>query len=75
MVTPLVNDVRSPTTLLEKFWIPPTMDAAKSAPGRVGIEMLPPPEDPWADVDGTVLGPSIDGVDQVGSNRPHQVGT
>jgi hypothetical protein len=34
LVTRLVKEFRSPTTLLEKVWTPPTMEAAKSAPGR-----------------------------------------
>src|SRR5574338_1542056 len=35
-VTPPVKEVRSPTTFEAKFCIPPTMDPAKSDPGRLG---------------------------------------
>ena len=40
LVTPLVKVVIFPTTLEEKFWMPPAMEAAKSAPGREGMLML-----------------------------------
>ena len=55
-VTLLVNVFKSPTTLDEKVWTPPTTDAARSAPGRED-EPRPPPdapakEPPEADVEG-----------------------
>ena len=43
-VTPLVNPTRFVTRLEAVFWTPVTTEAAKSAPGKVGREMLRPPE-------------------------------
>ena len=42
-VIALVKSVTFPTTPLEKFCTPCTMEAAKDEPGRVGREKLPPP--------------------------------
>ena len=44
-VMPSVNVVRLPITLPEKFSTPFTTEAAKSAPGKFGRLMLPPPEE------------------------------
>ena len=44
-VTPLVKSATFPMTFEEKVWTPPTIDAAKSAPGSCGIET--PPPDGW----------------------------
>ena len=38
LVIPLVNVVTSPTSLLEKFWAPLINEAAKSEPGRCGMD-------------------------------------
>jgi hypothetical protein len=43
LVTPPVKSATLPVTLLAKFCTPPTTEAAKSAPGRVGSETRPPP--------------------------------
>ena len=58
LVIPLVKLVTSPITLDEKFCTPPTTEAAKAPPGRVGRETCPVP----------MLGPDPDrlGADEVG---------
>ena len=61
-VIELVNSVTLPTTPLEKFCTPCTMEAAKVDPGRVGSERPPPPGLPvegMPTVDG--LGAEVDG--------------
>jgi hypothetical protein len=45
LVTPLVNSLMFPTTFPEKVCTLLTMEAAKSEPGRLGRETLPPPPD------------------------------
>jgi len=66
-VIELVKSDTLPTTPLEKFCTPCTMEAAKAEPGSVGREKLPPPELPlegMLTVDG--LGALVDGL-KVGS--------
>jgi hypothetical protein len=45
-VMPPVKPVTSPITLPEKVCTPPTIEAAKEPPGRVGREDFPPPIEP-----------------------------
>jgi len=50
LVMPRVKSLTLPRTLPEKFWTPPTTDAAKSAPGR---EARPPEPDVMEGMEGT----------------------
>jgi hypothetical protein len=53
LVIPVVKSVILPTTFPEKFCTPVTIDAAKSAPGSLGMEIDGvPPEGRDAVVDG-----------------------
>ena len=62
-ITFRVTALISPMTLLEKICGPRIIEAAYSAPGKVGREILPPGVPPAPDVAGaeTVAGPGTNG--------------
>ena len=57
LVIELVNSLTLPTTLLEKFCTPFTIEEAKAEPGKDGNEMLPPPPPGLPEGALTVVGP------------------
>jgi hypothetical protein len=61
-VTAPVKAVRLPTTPADMFWTPFTIEAAKSEPGKWGMEIDPPFDDGIEPVD-----TGADGLVKVGS--------
>jgi hypothetical protein len=68
VVTPLVKEFTFPITLLDMCCMPVTIEAAKAEPGN------PPPRPP--EVDGMLAVDTLPPLWlQVGSYRPHHIGT